>query len=121
MASVMPMTPTSGSENTAVATWAWSTEVGRLPNTVSANARSEEHTSELQSPMYLVCRLLLEKKNRPRQAGGRRPVAGRYPRMGDDLAAGAVELRAHPGRAQRATAAGRRPALTRRRRVRTRA
>src|SRR5437762_10553162 len=25
--------------------------------------RSEEHTSELQSPMYLVCRLLLEKKN----------------------------------------------------------
>src|ERR1017187_10735080 len=28
--------------------------------------RSEEHTSELQSPMYLVCRLLLEKKkNRP--------------------------------------------------------
>src|SRR5437879_11091246 len=27
-----------------------------------AEARSEEHTSELQSPMYLVCRLLLEKK-----------------------------------------------------------
>src|SRR5437762_5963902 len=25
--------------------------------------RSEEHTSELQSPMYLVCRLLLEKKH----------------------------------------------------------
>src|ERR1017187_518563 len=25
------------------------------------NTRSEEHTSELQSPMYLVCRLLLEK------------------------------------------------------------
>src|SRR5437879_9216441 len=25
--------------------------------------RSEEHTSELQSPMYLVCRLLLEKQN----------------------------------------------------------
>src|SRR5437764_12041244 len=25
-------------------------------------ARSEEHTSELQSPMYIVCRLLLEKK-----------------------------------------------------------
>src|SRR5437762_7140402 len=29
-------------------------------------ARSEEHTSELQSPMYLVCRLLLEKKQQPR-------------------------------------------------------
>src|SRR5256885_5599048 len=30
---------------------------GRLP-------RSEEHTSELQSPCNLVCRLLLEKKNK---------------------------------------------------------
>src|SRR3712207_8763634 len=27
-------------------------------------ARSEEHTSELQSRQYLVCRLLLEKKNK---------------------------------------------------------
>src|SRR5690348_17796205 len=26
------------------------------------NSRSEEHTSELQSPVHLVCRLLLEKK-----------------------------------------------------------
>src|SRR5437762_10758674 len=31
-----------------------------------AKARSEEHTSELQSPMYLVCRLLLEKKKNRR-------------------------------------------------------
>src|SRR5437762_8182625 len=29
--------------------------------------RSEEHTSELQSPMYLVCRLLLEKKKRKKK------------------------------------------------------
>src|SRR5437764_9623551 len=29
---------------------------------ITSDARSEEHTSELQSPMYLVCRLLLEKK-----------------------------------------------------------
>src|SRR5437764_4288135 len=29
---------------------------------VISEVRSEEHTSELQSPMYLVCRLLLEKK-----------------------------------------------------------
>src|SRR3712207_8109964 len=29
----------------------------------SYTARSEEHTSELQSRQYLVCRLLLEKKN----------------------------------------------------------
>src|SRR5215210_9201779 len=28
------------------------------------SCRSEEHTSELQSPMYLVCRLLLEKKKK---------------------------------------------------------
>src|SRR3712207_8221435 len=30
--------------------------------------RSEEHTSELQSRQYLVCRLLLEKNKRPRVA-----------------------------------------------------
>src|SRR5258708_26418457 len=29
------------------------------------SSRSEEHTSELQSPDHLVCRLLLEKKKRP--------------------------------------------------------
>src|SRR5256885_12318506 len=29
-----------------------------------ANARSEEHTSELQSPCNIVCRLLLEKKKK---------------------------------------------------------
>src|SRR5437763_8536930 len=34
----------------------------------SIDARSEEHTSELQSPMYLVCRLLLEKKKKKQQA-----------------------------------------------------
>src|SRR5437879_8243960 len=33
-------------------------------------SRSEEHTSELQSPMYLVCRLLLEKKNKLHPCGG---------------------------------------------------
>ena len=31
------------------------------------NVRSEEHTSELQSPMYLVCRLLLEKKKKKKK------------------------------------------------------
>src|SRR5437762_6593452 len=38
--------------------------------------RSEEHTSELQSPMYLVCRLLLEKKKIPltRNIGTLAPV-----------------------------------------------
>src|SRR5437762_6033899 len=33
-----------------------------LPEIETGFSRSEEHTSELQSPMYLVCRLLLEKK-----------------------------------------------------------
>src|SRR3712207_7139251 len=31
---------------------------------VDVSLRSEEHTSELQSRQYLVCRLLLEKKNK---------------------------------------------------------
>src|SRR2546425_1455979 len=40
--------------------------------------RSEEHTSELQSLAYLVCRLLLEKK-KPYQPWSRRPRAPSYP------------------------------------------
>src|SRR4029079_211052 len=36
--------------------------------------RSEEHTSELQSLAYLVCRLLLEKKNSSLTRGRRPPV-----------------------------------------------
>src|SRR5437762_10790694 len=35
--------------------------------TMETDFRSEEHTSELQSPMYLVCRLLLEKKKKRRK------------------------------------------------------
>src|SRR5690348_17867119 len=35
----------------------------RGAHAVGVDARSEEHTSELQSPVHLVCRLLLEKKN----------------------------------------------------------
>src|SRR5258707_10313297 len=34
-----------------------------IPPTLLESERSEEHTSELQSRQYLVCRLLLEKKN----------------------------------------------------------
>src|SRR5690348_17785250 len=33
-------------------------------NIAIMNGRSEEHTSELQSPVHLVCRLLLEKKKK---------------------------------------------------------
>src|ERR1017187_8962990 len=41
--------------------------------------RSEEHTSELQSPMYLVCRLLLEKTAIP---AGQVPCDSAWPRAG---------------------------------------
>src|SRR5437762_9982700 len=39
-----------------------------------SDARSEEHTSELQSPMYLVCRLLLEKKKKKRKTNKNKTV-----------------------------------------------
>src|SRR2546422_2530620 len=41
--------------------------VGRI------DLRSEEHTSELQSRLHLVCRLLLEKKNTTNETNQRRP------------------------------------------------
>src|SRR5205823_14233419 len=41
---------------------------GKLPRRLGAGeTRSEEHTSELQSLAYLVCRLLLEKKKKNNQ------------------------------------------------------
>src|SRR5258708_18548013 len=49
--------------------WAWATSFGpgiwtaACPRRCCKPLRSEEHTSELQSPDHLVCRLLLEKKN----------------------------------------------------------
>src|SRR5205823_11615690 len=42
--------------------WAGGTLATTSPTLVAATTRSEEHTSELQSLAYLVCRLLLEKK-----------------------------------------------------------
>src|SRR5258708_37809136 len=36
---------------------------------IEMDARSEEHTSELQSPDHLVCRLLLEKKKKQKKDG----------------------------------------------------
>src|SRR3712207_7367278 len=40
--------------------------VGKIGSPPICSARSEEHTSELQSRQYLVCRLLLEKKKKKR-------------------------------------------------------
>src|SRR2546426_9667916 len=51
----------------------WSALLPRSPRNATepaprqASWRSEEHTSELQSPCNLVCRLLLEKKKKHRQ------------------------------------------------------
>src|SRR5690348_18209365 len=39
-------------------------EVVLVKSLIQSEARSEEHTSELQSPVHLVCRLLLEKKKK---------------------------------------------------------
>src|SRR5256885_8329961 len=39
----------------------------KLPDMLGFEIRSEEHTSELQSPCNLVCRLLLEKKKKNKQ------------------------------------------------------
>src|SRR2546426_2644232 len=44
-----------------------STRVGRGAIRARPSSRSEEHTSELQSPCNLVCRLLLEKKKKNKQ------------------------------------------------------
>src|SRR5260370_15241962 len=43
---------------------AWRKEADAAANSSVLFRRSEEHTSELQSHLNLVCRLLLEKKNR---------------------------------------------------------
>src|SRR2546425_3580787 len=44
--------------------WHRAWRVGGHPGIPSREGRSEEHTSELQSLAYLVCRLLLEKKKK---------------------------------------------------------
>src|SRR5687768_17659894 len=56
------LTPTSKS---------WSFHEKRKSRTVRRISRSEEHTSELQSRLHLVCRLLLEKKKKTKTSDGR--------------------------------------------------
>src|SRR5947209_9592530 len=56
--------------------WYWMVRIG---NGTQLN-RSEEHTSELQSRQYLVCRLLLEKKKLPAQQAYRRLICPSFTR-----------------------------------------
>src|SRR5437764_11280554 len=59
-------------------------QCGAVGQLADLRARSEEHTSELQSPMYLVCRLLLEKKNtkpRSRSCGTQFEPGGSPPEL----------------------------------------
>src|SRR5574341_1694975 len=65
----------------------WSVTISSTcPSSIfSMASRSEEHTSELQSPTNLVCRLLLEKKKKEGETG--------YPGIG----AGPYALQSHNG------------------------
>src|SRR2546426_5048717 len=64
--SALTTTATTASTNTRVRTAP--TRLTKVPIiSVTVTTRSEEHTSELQSPCNLVCRLLLEKKNKEPQ------------------------------------------------------
>src|SRR3712207_6997708 len=61
--------PDSPAQSANARTWSDETtgksvSPGRPPPPSAKKTRSEEHTSELQSRQYLVCRLLLEKKKK---------------------------------------------------------
>src|SRR4051794_41723883 len=60
--------PRARSRNRRLRPRARGTRGASLDHLVGAYERSEEHTSELQSPVHLVCRLLLEKKKTQRHA-----------------------------------------------------
>src|SRR5438552_14946737 len=47
--------------------------------TARSGGRSEEHTSELQSPDHLVCRLLLEKKKTPKHTAHIDAIPNSFP------------------------------------------
>src|SRR2546429_421980 len=57
--------------------------------------RSEEHTSELQSRLHLVCRLLLEKKTAQHARAGV-PAPGRVPDVDQSLVMRVVDALAEP-------------------------
>src|SRR3712207_8269136 len=58
----MTRTPAASSARSTSKRYHESSHATVIATTLPSVARSEEHTSELQSRQYLVCRLLLEKK-----------------------------------------------------------
>src|SRR3989449_1682817 len=87
--------------------FSWNSRIsGRRVSAVrtSASTRSEEHTSELQSRLHLVCRLLLEKKKQMNNDGGesadtvlsRQNVARRMPQNLHGHPEGGADCRGPP-------------------------
>src|SRR2546422_2142661 len=64
---LFPYTTLFRSAISGVSAWRQSASFGSTPST-ARSVRSEEHTSELQSRLHLVCRLLLEKKKKKKTA-----------------------------------------------------
>src|SRR2546426_6721853 len=63
------------------------------PPALTCGQRSEEHTSELQSPCNLVCRLLLEKKKKSAMADAHKvDEAATRQRVAQDSSAAWIEL-----------------------------
>src|SRR5258708_14493998 len=61
-----------------IKTWGHELGFGAIGISDTDLSRSEEHTSELQSPDHLVCRLLLEKKNTHTSSRPTERRTGRY-------------------------------------------
>src|SRR5687768_17876294 len=59
--------PSPASSSSMINSFLWSRLNNRHEYRHSHGLRSEEHTSELQSRLHLVCRLLLEKKKKKRK------------------------------------------------------
>src|SRR6266581_2677992 len=62
------------------------------PSPTSADKRSEEHTSELQSPVHIVCRLLLEKKKSYSRYSTVRGKNGRVETLSDTVTAASTTV-----------------------------
>src|SRR2546429_7480309 len=65
--------PISSARRPSTSRSPWMPDVSNTIRPLSCSDRSEEHTSELQSRLHLVCRLLLEKKHSER----RKALSGR--------------------------------------------